>query len=271
MNNLLHLLFANGSFFTFVLLQIVSLYCLVSFNDAQRAIALETWSVRFGSVKSVAENARSYLDLEEQNEAQLQEIARLRELLPEATYDTDRQIDSFSDDRYLQRYNYLTAHIVNRSPYRPNNTLIIDRGSKLGVRAGQGVVGTRGLVGIVDRVTGNHARVLSILHQDIRVSAGLATGDFGTMRWGGHDSRYVTVTDLADYIEVEPGDTVFTTGYSNVFPTRMVIGFVESAEVQPGTGSQDVVVRLVNQPLVDADVFIVQDLFKEELGELNQD
>lgn len=271
MQQLLRIFFNNGSFFTFVVLQLVSMYCIISFNSPQKAIALETWSLRTGSVRSVTEKARSYLDLESENEALRQESARLRQLLPEAQYDTFTEIDSVADDRFLQRYNFLTAHVINRSPYRPNNTLIIDRGTNLDVRPGQGLVGATGLIGIIDRVTANHARALSILHQSIRISAGLSNGAFGTLKWDGQDPRFVTVTDMADYIEVSPGDTIFTTGYSNVFPTRQIIGFVKSSEIQPGTGSQNLQVSLSNAPLLEANVFVVQDLFKDELQELKEE
>ena len=268
---LIRIFYNNGSFFTFVALQLLSVYCIISFNSPQNAIAAETWSIRAGAVKSVAQNARTYLDLEEENEAQRQEIARLRQLLPESRYNTGSEVDSIRDEQFVQRYNFLSVHVVNRSPYRPNNTLIIDKGRSLDVRPGQGIVGSTGLVGIVDRVTENHARVLSILHQSIRISAGLSSGAFGTLRWDGRDPRYCTVTDMADYIKVIPGDTVFSTGYSNVFPTRQVIGFVESTEVQPGTGSQNLRVKLSNKPLRESNVFVVQDLFKDELNELESE
>ena len=268
MNQLLRIFYANGSFFTFVALQLLSLYCIINFNDRQASIAAETWTVRGGAVKSATQNVRSYLDLEEENEAQRREIARLRQLQPESLYHSERRLDSVRDTQYLQRYTFLAANVVNRSPYRSNNTLVIDRGRVMGVEAGQGVVGTQGIIGIVDRVTANHARVLSILHQDMRISAGLSGGAFGTLRWDGLDPRRVTVTDLPDYIATNPGDTVFSTGYSNIFPTRQIIGYVESAEVQPGTGSQDLTVRLANDPLRNRGVFVVQDLFKGELEEL---
>ena len=269
MTELLRIFYTNGSFFTFVALQLLSVYCIVNFNSSQAAIAAETWAVRAGSVRSAGERVGSYLDLEDENEAQRREIARLRQLLPSSRYNAVARRDSIFDAELKQRFTYLTAHVVNRSPYRPNNTMVIDRGEELGVRPGQGVVGNNGLVGIVDRVTQNYARVLSVLHQNVRISAGLADGSFGTMRWDGRDPRFVTVTDVPDYLPVTKGDTVFSTGYSNIFPTRQVIGTIESAEIQAGTGSQNLLVQLINNPLNDNDVFVIQDLFKEELNELS--
>ena len=115
-------------------------------------------------------------------------------------------------------------------------------------------------------MTENFARVLSILHQQTRISAGLKNNGYGTLRWDGADPRYMTLTDLPDYLAVAAGDTVFTTGFSNLYPTRQVIGTVESSEIQPGTGSQRLTVRLSEDPLRTNAVFVVQDLFKEELS-----
>lgn len=269
MERILLLFYNNGSFFTFVGLQLVCLYLIVNYNSDQNAIAVETLTIRGGKIKSFYTGIGEYLDLREQDEVHRREIARLWGRLPEAQYDTKAERDSLEDGRYLQRYTYLATRIVNRKPYNPNNTLVIDRGEKFGVVPGQGLMDSQGLLGVVDKATPNHARALSILHQSVRISAGLKNRHYGTLRWDGHDPRYMTLVDLPDYVKVTPGDTVFTTGFSNIFPTGQVIGTVASKEVQPGTGNQHLRVQLINEPLTAAAAYVVQDLFKEELGTLN--
>lgn len=271
MEQLLRIFYNNGSFFTFVGLQLLCMYLIVNFNSPQSKIYAETLAVRTGSIKGVMTDINDYLDLREQNEVHQREIARLKGLLPEAQYNASVEVDSVDDVEYLQRYTFLAANIVNRSPYNPNNTCVIDRGTQLGVKQGQGVVDERGLIGIIDLPTERHARVISILHRATRISAGLRSGYFGTLLWDGHDPRRMTLTDIPDYVTVNlKKDTVFTTGYSNIFPTRQIIGIVESAEVQSGTGSQNLTVLLTNEPLTAANAYVVQDLFKEELERLKE-
>lgn len=271
MEQLLRIFYNNGSFITFVGLQLLCLYLIINFNSAQNDIFLETMAVRGGSVQSAANTINGYLDLREQHEVDQREIARLRGLLPESRYNTTITTDTVEDAIHLQRYTYLAANIVNRSPFKPNNTCVIDRGTQLGVKEGQGVIDDRGLIGIVDLPTERHARVISVLHQATRISAGLKNGHFGTLLWNGRDPLRMTLTDIPDYVKVYPDkDTVFTTGYSNVFPTGQLIGMVESTEVQPGTGSQNLTVRLFNEPLTTANAYVVQDLFKEELEKLKE-
>jgi rod shape-determining protein MreC len=79
----------------------------------------------------------------------------------------------------------------------------------------------------------------------------------------------MNLSDIPEYISVNLQDTVFTTGYSNVFPTGIPIGTISEIEVQPGTGNQLLRVRLINNPLRQDLAYIVQDLFKEELEDLN--
>ncbi len=268
MEQILRIFYKNGSFFTFVGLQLLCLYLIVNFNSPQSAIAAETASIVTGSVKSGAGTVEGYLNLEEQNEIQRREIADLKSRLPESGYSIVVETDSVEDRTYAQRFIHLTANVVNRSAYSPYNTLVIDRGTSQGVAAGQGVVGNTGLIGIVDIPTENFARVISILHRSARISAGLRNNAYGTLQWNGKDPRNMVLTDIADYLTIEKGDTVFTTGFSNVFPTGQAIGTVTSSEIQAGTGSQNLIVKLINDPLHTKNTFVIRDLFKEELAKL---
>jgi rod shape-determining protein MreC len=270
MEQILRIFYNNGSFITFVGLQLLCFYLIVNFNATQRAIAAETWTVRAGGVKDAVSTFQDYLDLREENEIQQRENAELRSKLQE--YQSNRQgvtSDSIQDLIYGQRFTILAANVVNRSSYSPNNTAIIDRGNNFRIQAGQGVLGDEGLLGIVDVVSTYHTRIISILHRATRISAGLRNNAFGTLQWDGRDPRRMTLTDIAEFYPVSPGDTVFTTGYSSVFPTGQVIGTVESMVIQAGTGSQNLVVRLINDPLATRNAFVVQDLFKDDIAPLN--
>ncbi|MTB49755.1 rod shape-determining protein MreC [Lewinella sp. W8] len=269
MERILRIFLANGSFFTFFGLQIVCFWLIINYNSTQSEIASETWSLYGGWFRSGKDVIDNYLDLDEENEILLRENAQLRAKLPESYYDTTVDQDSIEDEARLQRFTYLATRVVNRTPYNPNNTFVLDRGEQLGVIPGQGVVGESGLLGIIDVTTSRYARAISILHLDTRISAGLKNKAFGTLRWDGQDARYMSLSDIPEYITVNPQDTVYTTGYSNVFPTGIAIGTISEIEVQPGTGNQLLRVRLINDPLRQDLAYVVQDLFKEELENLN--
>ena len=271
MERLLQLFYNNGSFFTFCLLQIVCLYLIVNRNSPQSEIALETWSLNWGKFRSGLTTVDEYLDLREEVDIQKREVAKLRSMLPFNRYNTVAELEAHLDSTSSQRYTYLATRIVNRTPYGPSNTFVVDRGTDLGVAPGQGVVGERGILGIIDRTTSTHARAISVLHAAARISAGLRSGHFGTLRWPGDDPRRVEVTDIPDFVEIAARDTVYTTGFSNVFPTGLPIGVVEQSNVLPGTGTQSLTVRLLNEPLTTRHAYVVRDLYKETLEELSEE
>ena len=269
MGRLLRIILNSSGLFTFLLLELVCLYLIVHHNDAQRAIWAETKSV-YGSYLTQQLNEKlAFLDVARENEILRRQNAALLARIPGSGYYTPVDTVSVNDSMFQQRFTYLASRVVNKSPYGPYNTLIIDRGSNLQVERGQGVVADGGLLGVVSEVTPRHARVISILHLDTRISAGLDNKSFGTLRWDGRDPRRVTITDMPDYVPVAPNDTIYTTGYSNVFPTGLPIGTVESSTPLPGTGSQDLTVVLLNDPLQATNGYVVRDLFKEELEGLN--
>ena len=270
MGRLLRIILNSSGLFTYLALQLVCLYLIVHHNDVQRSIWLETRSV-YGSYVAEQVNAKlAFLDVARENEVLRRQNAALLSQLPHSGYDPAVDTLAVRDTSWQQRFTYLSSQVINRSPYGPYNTLVIDRGSKLGVERGQGVVADGGLLGVVSEVTPRYARLISILHLNTRISAGLRNNAYGTLRWDGNDPRRVTVTDMPDYVPVAPNDTVYTTGYSNVFPTGLPIGTVEASLPQPGTGSQHLTVVLMNDPLRARNGYVVQDLFKQELDSLNQ-
>ena len=270
MGRLLRILLNSSGFFTFAVLQLISLYLIVHHNDSQRQIWAETKSVYGSYLTKKVSDRLAFLDVARENEILRRENAALLGRIPGSGYHTYVDTATVNDSLMQQRFTYLASRVVSKSAYGPYNTLVIDRGSNLGVERGQGVVADGGLLGVVSEVTPRHARVISILHLDTRVSAGLDNNAFGTLKWDGHDPRRITITDMPDYVPVAPNDTIYTTGYSNVYPTGLPIGTVESSEPLPGTGSQNLTVVLLNDPLLAATGYVVRDLFKEELERLNQ-
>lgn len=269
MSRLAELLFQGSSFLTFVVLEMICFYLIINFNSDQRAIYLETVSVYTGSVNEKVTNLTDYVGLRDRVAELQNEVTELRARLPESLYDATTSVDSINDDSLRQRYVYLAAEIINKSPYGPNNTFIINQGEAAGVARGQGVVAGVGLVGIVTAVADQHARVMSLLHRDTRLSAGVKSRHFGTLRWDGQDPRIMTLADMKSYVPVQTGDTIFTTGYSSVFPTDLPIGIVTKKQALAGTGNWELEVTLLNDPLGLHYVYVTKDLFKEDLARLN--
>jgi rod shape-determining protein MreC len=271
MNRLLQLLTRSGALFLFAALEIVCFYLIINFNSAQQEIAMETWSLYSTRFTERSANIRSYINLRQEIQQVQAENARLRGLLPNANYTERVVIDSIRQDSLRQRFTFITAEIVNKSPLGANITYVIDRGRIHGVEKHQGVISDRGVVGIVINVSERHARVMSLLHRDFRLSAGLHDKPyFGTLRWEGGDARFATLFAIPEYANPAIGDTVETTGYSNKFPTGVPVGTI--ADIQPQVGSNTLLiqVRLLGDFYNLRRAYVVRDLLKEDLEQLNQ-
>lgn len=145
------------------------------------------------------------------------------------------------------RYRYIPAEIGKISNNRQHNYMIIDKGRKDGVQPMSGVITRQGAVGIIDAVSDHYSFAISFCNHDMTVSARLGReGATGTLVWTGTDTRSATLDGIPHHIAVSAGDTVFTSGFSAIFPPDIPLGT---------TGEK----RLVNGSSFSIDVTLFED------------
>lgn len=165
--------------------------------------------------------------------------------------------------RETSRANYLAARIVGKDATNWFKTLLIDRGSRAGLRRNLPVVAPDGLVGRVVEVTPYTAKVQLVtdpvsasggLLQRTRVT-GIVSGNLGA----GLRMRYLPL--LADVVV---GDEVVTSGMGGVFPKGIPVGRVTVVERKSGA----LFLEAVLQPTVDLgrleEVLILMDAERRE-------
>ncbi len=268
MSSLLQLFTRSGAFFMFAALEILCFYLIVNFNSAQQEIAAESWTLYSGKVMQRVNKLQDFISLREQNQRLQEENAELRSLLPNAVHTERINIDSViqQSDSIRQRYTFVSADIINKSPLSANITYVINRGYIHGIEKHQGVINDRGVIGIVIAVSARHARVMSLLHRDMRLSAGLRGKNFfGSLAWQGGDARYATLTSIPEYAAVAPGDTIETTGFSNIFPTGVPVGKVTDISTPPGGNTYTLQVELFNEFFGLKHAYVVRNLLKGDL------
>lgn len=90
------------------------------------------------------------------------------------------------------------------------------------------VCSSEGVVGIIEKVSNRYARVLPLINTNLRISAKIKNGYYGSLQWDGDDYRYSYLNDIPFHVDTEVGDTIVTSGFSSIFPEGEMIGFVES-------------------------------------------
>lgn len=119
----------------------------------------------------------------------------------------------------------LAARVIGADPGSAFRTLVLDVGSRDGVREGQAVVASAGAVGRVLSAGSGHAVALWLCDPRSRISAfvqrsrvmGVLTGE-----GEGCALRYLAAGD-----DVRVGDRVLTAGRGSVFPKGILIGVVK--------------------------------------------
>ena len=228
------------------------------------------------SVYGVSSEITSYFNLKkinrslEENNARLEnEVLNLKHQLAELqTLRSDSL--TFSQDQ-SQRYDYISATVINNNVRHPKNYFSINRGSKDGIKVGQGVVDHNGIVGIVN-VTGNHtARIISLLNESQRFSVKLKNTDFiGSLAWKGGDPTIAYMEEVPRHTKYNVGDTVVTSGFSLSFPADIPVGTIMNRIKGKDDNFFILKIRLTPDFKTLNTVRVIKDNFKESLDSLSQ-
>ncbi len=233
MRNLIIFIRRYFNFFLFLVLEIICLSLVFTYNNYQRTSYLNSSNKICGYLFDKAHGIREYFHLRTINDSLSSQNAQLLNRLPSAFSRPDTASGIQRDSLGQRQFVYYPARVVNNSVTRVLNYITIHRGRDQGIQPGMGVIGPQGVVGIVRNVSANYAIVLSLLNKEARISALLPrSGNFGSVMWDIQppDPRFGSLLDIPKNIPVYKGDTVVTSGYSAIFPPGLTIGYVETVE-----------------------------------------
>ena len=132
------------------------------------------------------------------------------------------------------------------------------------------------MAGYVVDCTDRYSVAMSALNTSFRASGKLAGSEYyGSIYWDGRDQNVVILSDVSKYADPQPGEEVVTTGFSQYFPADVLIGWVESAEMNETRTAYTVRVRLaaeisrLNEVILVAnrDLYEIRDLQQSDLIE----
>lgn len=184
------------------------------------------------SMETVFTSVKNYqLLLEENNRLQKQLAAvpmlevRLGELHKE-----NQRLRTLLDFQDRSDYELIAAAVVARDPSKWFHTMTINRGSVHGVERNMAVVTGNGLVGNVEAVSPLSSQVL-LLTDPKRAVGSLVQrsrepGFVGIVDSDPHRPGYLQMFNLPRDANIQPGDTVISSGLGGIFPKGLVIGYV---------------------------------------------
>jgi len=220
----------------FLVLEVISISFIANESIFQQAkVTGVTMRIKSG-ISGFSSGIRQYFGLRSVNE--LLRIENLRLLKENEVLKVKARVaDTVPGMRPASaEFSYIPARVIANSTNRLHNYLVLDKGRAHGVKKDMGVISSGGVVGVVTSVSMNYSYVISFLNVNQSVSAKIGTsGAFGPMNWEGRRIGYATLKEIPFHIEYMVGDTVYTSGFSSIYPPDIPLGTVRKSSVRKGS------------------------------------
>jgi len=177
--------------------------------------------------------------LRKQNVLLLDELSRLR-----AAGQRNKELRKmlqFSRNSELSLY---PVQVVGKELNQVANSITVDAGTSENIKTGMPMVAANGLVGKVILTAPGYAQVMPFFNTLFRVSAKLNHSNaYGIVSWDGKSINELELKYIPQTVQVDTGEVVVTSGYSNQYPPDIPIGKVTRAQPQQGKETQIVYLK----------------------------
>ena len=246
MRNLIQFLLRSSNFLIFLILEVVAFILICTCNEYHHSAVLSGANRIAAGTNNLKTSIEEYFNLRLENTILAEENARLKsELMLLAN---DRELVQERDSQYVYSHldwDYIPAKVIEISTHKQHNYLTINKGARDGVSVDMGVIGADGVVGIVSAVGEKYALVVPMIHPKISISSRLkSNSQLGGTSWDGRDYRYVNMIEISRHVDVEAGDTVVTSGLTDVFPEGIMVGVITETELGKGDNYHHTTVKL---------------------------
>lgn len=223
----------------FIILEIAALDMLSHSSSIQNFFITKALHGVMGKVWGVTESISSYFSLRGENRRLAgnvfelnKEISRLNTLLDAAHLDSLAQSDAAM---VSGKFSFIPAQVMKNSTNKQHNYLIIGKGSDDGIRVQSGIITPEGVVGIIDAVSRHYSYAISFLNSELSISARIGNGGaVGPMVWDGLHRDGAILKEIPLQYKFEEGDTVYTSGFSSIFPPDIPLGTTGSTKIVNG-------------------------------------
>ncbi len=261
-----------------------SIYVVILFIIAETiAISHYAWSNSYtqakifvasnrvtGGVTGTMHNMTHLFELPGENRRLSERIAQLEAQVDE--YELN-MVDTLAAGEIIfddPAYTYVVGKVVSNSINKHDNFIVIDKGIEDGVREQMALITPSGeMLGYVAGCTERYSASLSMLSASFTTSGKVKGGaNYGSISWSGENRYQVSMSELSKYEPINVGDTIVSTGFSNIFPGGVTIGTVASFELNEMQTAYEVDIDLAAQMTAINHVLLVGFRDSGEIEEL---
>ena len=192
-------------------------------------VGAQTWlATRFAAIQDFLAAPRDIATLRQRNAELEAEVSRLQGQvieLQQKVGETEILAALVDFSRANPESTYKGAAVVGRDPSPFLHYIIINRGSNDGVLRGMPVVTNQGLIGRVDAVVADAARVQLITDPGSSINVRLQNADTDAVLVGSVTGD-LSLDMISQDVTVEAGDVVLTSGLGGSYPPDLIVGQV---------------------------------------------
>jgi rod shape-determining protein MreC len=221
-------------YFLFLFLEIISLVLLFNYNAYQNSAFDHLSSNLTGSVLEISSSISDYFSLRQKNRMLSEDNAKLHSNLPGSFYTADSNSFYQHDTVYQLEYKYISAKVISNSTNKRNNFLMLSKGTEQGIENHMGVIIGNRIVGQVVSVSEHFSWVMSLLNKDSKISGKFKKNNqLVNIEWNGNSYHIGDVKEIPKHVVIQKGDTIITSGNSDIFPEGLLIGTIDEFTVAP--------------------------------------
>jgi rod shape-determining protein MreC len=245
MRSLFRFLLRNYFVMMFLALEAISFSLMVSFNNYQRVTFFNSTNDIVGTVYERFSHLDDYFSLSRTNARLAAENASLRKQLQLRIQLQEKYPVNRPDTVDAPAYYFTSAKVINNSVNKQFNYISLNKGSRQGIKPDMGIISPDGVVGVITNVSPNYSTGLSLLNKRFSIPAKInKNNNPGNLVWDGEHDDTADLKEIPFHILVNVGDTVVTSGYSNIFPEGIMIGIIEKWDQEGGTNFYNIKVKL---------------------------
>ncbi len=273
MNSIFKYLRSKLHVLLFLVLELLCIIAIFRFNSYQASFYYSNTRSLSTKLHEWNSSLFDYFALYNKNQALFNENLELRRRMRSNYVVESKAVFEINDTVYKQRYRYYPAQVITNSTNKQNNYITINRGSSSGLQKGMGVFCPDGIVGTITEVSENYAIASSVLNTSgFKLVPKIKELNYtkGTIVWDGKDPNYLDLREINKYEALKVGYHIVTSPYSKNYPEDIPIGTIEKLEKYPKETYYRVKVKsAVNFGKIQT-VYVVIDLFKNEIDKLEK-
>jgi rod shape-determining protein MreC len=237
MQRLLAFIEHNLHYILFVVLQAFCVFLLLKLSPYQRAYISNSAAIVTANANSFSSEVKTYFSLGKQN-LMLQHAMIDSAFLVNPFLNLQHLGDTFEvrDSNQTPLYEMMSAQVVFNTVHKANNVFVINKGSNDGIKKGSGVLSSSGVAGVIIAVGPEFSTAMSVLNTNFRLVPRINGQDYFTdLVWDNSSPYFMKINKINKLEKLKQGDLVTTGSSSLIFPPGIPVGYIESAELIPGS------------------------------------